>query len=399
MTRKNGSGSVPRLRFPGFLESPAWSEATLEELSTTVTPPAKLQSSSYQAVGRFPIVDQSKELVCGWTDDSDSIITESLPLIVFGDHTCVLKLVRQPFAQGADGIKVLKAKSTVDPEFLFQALSHRPLEAEDYKRHFSTLRKRRIYFPDIVTGEQQKVAQCLAPLDDLVAAQAQKVEALKAHKRGLMQRLFPREGESAPRLRFPESCGGARWHRRRVASLLNKVARPVSVHPDLTYREIGIRSHGKGVFHKEAVSGRTIGSKRVFHVVKNALVVNIVFAWEQAVATTSDSDEGMIASHRFPMFVAKPGECDVRFVKEFLLTKRGKELLGIASPGGAGRNKTLGQKEFENLEIVVPESVEEQSRIADVLALLDGRIAEESDKLDALQTHKGGLMQQLFPSS
>jgi type I restriction enzyme S subunit len=141
-----------------------------------------------------------------------------------------------------------------------------------------------------------------------------------------------------------------------------------------------------------------IGDKRVFHVVQDALILNIVFAWEQAVATTSKNEVGMIASHRFPMYVAKPGKCDVEYVKEFFLTKVGKHLLGVASPGGAGRNKTLGQKEFENLEIALPVSVDEQTRIANCLSSLDTKIAVESAQLDALKTHKKGLMQQLFPS-
>jgi type I restriction enzyme, S subunit len=71
--------------------------------------------------------------------------------------------------------------------------------------------------------------------------------------------------------------------------------------------------------------------------------------------------------------------------------------LGVASPGGAGRNKTLGQKEFENLEIALPASIDEQTRIANCLSSLDSDIAAESKKLDTLKVHKKGLMQQLFP--
>ena len=171
----------------------------------------------------------------------------------------------------------------------------------------------------------------------------------------------------------------------------------MNIEPKTTYREIGIRSHGKGVFHKQPVSGKAIGEKRVFHVVQDALILNIVFAWEQAVATTSRSEVGMIASHRFPMYVAKPGKCDVQYVKEFFLTKMGKHLLGVASPGGAGRNKTLGQKEFENLEIALPASIDEQTRIVNCLSSLGSDIAAESEKLDRLKVHKKGLMQQLFP--
>lgn len=247
------------------------------------------------------------------------------------------------------------------------------------------------------SGEQQKIADCLRSLDACVAAQSRKVEALQAYKRGLMQELFPYKGEPLPRRRFPEFRGGSGWVRRSMADLLDRASKPVSVDAEILYREIGVRSHGKGIFHKQPAIGETIGNKRVFWVVANAFVVNIVFAWEQALAVTSAAEEGMIASHRFPMYLGKPGKCDVRFVKFSFLTPQGKHLLGLASPGGAGRNRTLGQAEFEKIEMIVPAKLEEQARIADCLAAIDTQITAESKKLDALKTHKNGLMQQLFP--
>lgn len=105
----------------------------------------------------------------------------------------------------------------------------------------------------------------------------------------------------------------------------------------------------------------------------------------------------MIASHRFPMFLPKSNTCDVRFIQLALLTPSGKHLLGLASPGGAGRNRTLGQDEFDKVEIIVPEK-EEQIRIADVVLAADALIAAQSRKLEGLRAHKKGLMQQLFPS-
>jgi type I restriction enzyme S subunit len=185
--------------------------------------------------------------------------------------------------------------------------------------------------------EQQKIADCLTSLDEVIAAQGSKVEALKTYKRGMVQRLFPREGETLPRLRFPEFPHTSSWRSQKVSTLLSKASNAVNIEPETAYREIGIRSHGKGIFHKEPVQGKAIGEKRVFHVVQDALILNIVFAWERAVATTSRSEVGMIASHRFPMYVSKPGKCDVQYVKEFFLTEIGKHLLGVASPGGAGR--------------------------------------------------------------
>src|SRR2546422_10275736 len=111
MARDVKSTATPRLRFPEFRHDPEWNEAKLEELISTVIPPAKLPSSSYLRAGKYAIIDQSQEFICGWTDNAEAVISESLPLIVFGDHTCALKFVQQPFAQGADGIKILKAKA------------------------------------------------------------------------------------------------------------------------------------------------------------------------------------------------------------------------------------------------------------------------------------------------
>jgi type I restriction enzyme S subunit len=97
------------------------------------------------------------------------------------------------------------------------------------------------------------------------------------------------------------------------------------------------------------------------------------------------------------MYKGKTNGFDVNFIKYFFLTKKGKELLEMASPGGAGRNKTLGQKEFENLEFLLPETVEEQIRISNCLTSIATRIETQTKKLDVLMSHKKGLMRQLFP--
>jgi type I restriction enzyme S subunit len=212
-----------------------------------------------------------------------------------------------------------------------------------------------------------------------------------------MQQLLPCEGHSRARRRFPEFRDVGKWKRRKIRDLLEKVSIPIAVEAEQTYREIGVRSHGKGIFHKSQVKGSTIGTKRVFEVVEDALIVNIVFAWEQAVAVTTKAEAGMIASHRFPMFLPRENACDLRFIMLAFLTPSGKHLLGLASPGGAGRNRTLGQDEFEKIEIVIPEK-DEQTRIADAILGAHALIASQSRKLDGLQTHKKGLLQKLFPS-
>ena len=99
------------------------------------------------------------------------------------------------------------------------------------------------------------------------------------------------------------------------------------------------------------------------------------------------------------MYKANVNKSNINYIKYFFLTNKGKYLLWLASPGGAGRNKTLGQKDFENLEFILPEKVEEQNKIAKCLVSIDALIGAHSQKLEALKTHKKGLMQQLFPAA
>lgn len=191
-------------------------------------------------------------------------------------------------------------------------------------------------------------------------------------------------------MRVPEG-----WKVKTISNILDKVSRPVEVEEKGLYREIGIRSHGKGIFYKEPISGVQLGNKRVFHIEPNCLVINIVFAWEQAVAKTTDAEIGMIASHRFPMFVPKNDECDIDFIHHLFKTKHGKYLLELASPGGAGRNKTLGQSEFAKLELLLPPTVEQQ-KIAQILSTWDKAITTTEQLLANSQHQKKALMQQLL---
>lgn len=198
---------------------------------------------------------------------------------------------------------------------------------------------------------------------------------------------------SAPQLRFKGFRGD--WNTRNISEVLQRVSRPVDVEPNQNYREIGIRSHGKGIFHKEPVTGASLGDKRVFWVDENLFVLNIVFAWEQAVAMTTATEKGMVASHRFPMYAPKSNLSVPDYILRFFLTAKGKHLLGLASPGGAGRNKTLGQKNFEELSLTLP-SPAEQTKIANFLTAVDERIAQLIQKCDLLAQYKKGVMQKIF---
>lgn len=196
-----------------------------------------------------------------------------------------------------------------------------------------------------------------------------------------------------PKLRFREYSGP--WLHNRLDWFLQKVGRPVNVEVGTTYQEIGVRSHGKGIFHKPADLGETLGEKRVFWVEPDALVLNIVFAWEQAIALTTANEVGFIASHRFPMFLGREQRADTRFARDFFLRKYGKHLLELASPGGAGRNKTLGQSNFAELMVHWP-PLPEQQKIATFIGAIDARIGLLERRRNALAMYKKGIMQRLF---
>ena len=185
------------------------------------------------------------------------------------------------------------------------------------------------------------------------------------------------------------------WSIYTLGDCLERVERPVKVQADEMYTQIGIRSHGKGVFYKEPVTGESLGNKPVFWIEPNCFVLNIVFAWEQAIGKTTQNEVGMIGSHRFPMYRPVDDKVDIDYLIANLMTKRGKDILEAASPGGAGRNRTLGQERFMRSKLVLP-PIDEQRYIADILTAQDKVIDLKEKLLAEKQRQKKYLMQQLL---
>jgi type I restriction enzyme M protein len=146
----NGDYNLSSERYrEGAAQSTHFPWRTIESLVETITPPAKIQKTAFGKVGRFPIIDQSQDAIAGWTDDESTLVRPSKSLVIFGDHTCAIKLVEAPFAQGADGIKILQTIDTLDPRFLFHVLRARPLESDGYQRHYSKLKEHQIPLPPL----------------------------------------------------------------------------------------------------------------------------------------------------------------------------------------------------------------------------------------------------------
>lgn len=187
------------------------------------------------------------------------------------------------------------------------------------------------------------------------------------------------------------------WDIHSINDCLERVEKPVSVETDSMYTQVGIRSHGRGLFYKEPVTGKSLGNKSVFWIEPNCFVLNIVFAWEQAVGKTTAQEIGMIGSHRFPMYRPINDMIDIDYLIAYMLTNRGKDILEAASPGGAGRNRTLGQTRFLKSKIVLP-SIAEQQKIAEILTTQDKVIELKERRIAEKQRQKKYLMQQLLTS-
>lgn len=185
------------------------------------------------------------------------------------------------------------------------------------------------------------------------------------------------------------------WENVKIGECLQRVENPVQVEPDTMYTQIGIRSHGKGLFYKDPVMGRELKHKAVFWIEPDCFILNIVFAWEQAVGKTTSREKGMIGSHRFPMYWPGNHKVDIDYLIAYFLTKRGTEILGEASPGGAGRNRTLGQESFLKSTIVLP-PIEEQEKIAKILMTQDQVITLKERYLAEKEKQKKYLMQVLL---
>lgn len=153
-------------------------------------------------------------------------------------------------------------------------------------------------------------------------------------------------------LRFRDAIAGAPY--RPMAEVAPLVRREIAIDLDARYRELGVRSFGKGTFHKPALSGMEVGTKRLFRIEAGDLLFSNVFAWEGAIAIATAEDHGRVGSHRFMTCVVDTGIVMAEFLRYYLLSPEGLDKVRAASPGGAGRNRTLGVEKLAKIEVPAP---------------------------------------------
>ena len=417
---KQGRVTVtPRLRFPKFLDRDGWKGVSLGDASTPVSQRVggrKLTPVSISAgIGFVPQAEKFGRDISGnqyalytLVRDGDFVYNKGNSLKF--PQGCVYQLRGWGEVAAPNVFISFRLKQGFVAEF-FQYCFERNIHGTQLQRHITSgarsngllnVSKDQFFGVEIPTpqrGEQQKIADCLASLDEVIAAQGRKVEALKAHKRGLMQQLFPREGETRPRLRFPEFRDAPEWAQAPVRELFDTASggTPDRSNPDYWggsipwvttslvnfnsittadeyISEAGLQSSSAKVFPKGTVvvamygQGKTRGQ---------AALLQVEAATNQACAALLPNSE--IA----PWFVF------------FSFCGRYEELRALSNSGG---QENLSQGLIRELMFSYPTNPEEQSRIVDCLSSLTTQITAETNQLAALKTHKQGLMQQLFPA-
>jgi type I restriction enzyme, S subunit len=245
-------------------------------------------------------------------------------------------------------------------------------------------------------GEQQKIADCLYSLDELIAAQARKVAALKTHKKGLMQQLFPREGETQPRLRFPEFEDAGEWALKTLEDITHAVFD--GTHQTPTYTHEGIPFYSV----ENLISGNAnkfiscddylLATKKNKPEKDDILLTRIGrIGYSQVVTWT----------HEFSIYVTLAVIKQSRaFNSHFLNYSIQSEFYQSELRGKSLPNAVPPKINLDSLRStkVFLTDLDEQQRIADCFSSLDTLITTATQELETLKTHKKGLMQQLFPS-
>lgn len=247
--------------------------------------------------------------------------------------------------------------------------------------------------PATSSAEQQKIADCLTSLDDLISAHCRKLDALKNHKKGLMQQIFPQQGETQPRLRFPEFRGGGEWINDSLGDLGKIITgkTPSTKEFELWNGDIlfitpsDISEDDKYQY----TTARTVVETKSTKVLPEGSVIYTCIASIGKMALTI----GPSITNQQINAVTPNKKTAGEFIYYALLNLTP----WIKTIPASSTLPIINKTEFSKIEIAYPENKEEQRRIAACLTALDAQISAQTQKISVLQQHKKGLMQQLFP--
>lgn len=402
---------TPKLRFPEFRNRPGWKPVSLGEASIPVVERVgdrKLTPVSISAgKGFVPQIDKFGRDISGnqyklytLVRDGDFVYNKGNSLKF--PQGCVYQLQGWGEVAAPNVFISFRLKEGFSDAF-FQGIFEQNVHGLQLKKHITSgarsngllnISKDHFFGVEIPTpslAEQQKIAECLSTLTELIGAESQKLDAFKAHKAGLMQQLFPREGETTPRLRFPEFQNAPEWvskvgedlfTNRKEDGELGLPIYSVTVNDGMIPRA----SFDRDFYDIEDPAG----NKKVS---KGDIAYNMMRMWQGAQGV---APEDCMVSPAYVVLKPRIGVCSDFFAYLFKLPQS-LHLLTATSRGLTKDRLRLYFDDFARMRLCVPE-FDEQQRIASCLLSLDALIAAQGEKLSAMKIHKNGLMQQLFAS-
>jgi restriction endonuclease S subunit len=372
--------SIPKLRFPGFLGE--WAENDFLDIFKAVSARNhQIKSSDILVSGKCRVVDQSKDLIAGYSNDESKLI-KIKPTIVFGDHTAILKYVDFDFVVGADGTKILNNKSDDCLKFLFYSLQENPVNPEGYKRHYSILKNRKLLLP--TTDEQQKIAEFLGMTDEWIENLRMQRKYLEKYKKGMMQKIFAQE------LRFKNDDGKdfAEWEEKE----LNKVAEinPQTGKLPESFVYIDLESVERGALKKE---------NKIL--LKNApsRAQRLLNKYDILFQTVRPYQKNNLLFNKEGNYVASTGYAQIRNIESanyiFQLLHTNKFVNKVLARCIGTSYPAINSKDLGWIKISIPQK-KEQQKIAEFLASIDNLIESKQQQITQAELWKKGLMQGLF---
>lgn len=341
--------------------------------------PSKIDENNFCRIGDLVIADASED----YNDVGKTIEIRSLGenKILAGLHTFLARPIKNKIAIGFMGYYLQTSYLKLQRMKLATGISVLGISK-------SNLKKVRINLPS--NPEQQKIASFLTSVDERIQQLTKKKELLEKYKKGIMQKIFSQQ------IRFKDDDGNdfPDWGMMKLIQFLKPTIRKTNK-PNSNYLSLGIRSHGKGLFHKPNFDPEKIEMDFLFRVMPKDLIVNITFAWEGAIAIVADEDKYGLVSHRFPTYVFDEKKVLHKFFRFIITSKKFIYQMDLISPGGAGRNRVMSKTDFLKIKWNIP-CIPEQQKIADFLSSIDKKIEAVITQLEKTKEFKKGLLQKMF---
>jgi type I restriction enzyme S subunit len=418
----DGSALVPKLRFPEFQGAAAWEPMSLRNATVPVDERVgerKLTPVSISAgIGFVPQAEKFGRDISGnqyqlytLVRDGDFVFNKGNSLKF--PQGCIYLLQGWGEVAAPNVFIAFRLKDGYSNGF-FQNCFEQNQHGKQLKKHITSgarsngllnISKETFFNVEIPTPrfpEQQRIAECLDSVDTLIAAQGRKVEALRGHKKGLMQQLFPQEGETQPRLRFPEFQGAEDWKTERVDQrggvLAGKALAVGAPGPQRPYLRTKNVLDGAIDLSDVLTMPMTDAEFNRFEILDGDVLLNEGQSLELVGRTAiyrSEFDGRCAIQNQLLRFRSYPSTHPEFAAQVFRKCQKDGTFANVATQTTSIAH--LGSSRFSSLRLSWPPSFAEQQRIANCLTSLDHLIAAETRKLDTLRTHKKGLMQQLFP--